>query len=304
MDGQWQNPIYRETVTIVLAFLFIVSLFLFFFRKRNAHWVKAWASIKSWLIGGPIILFISGMEETWMLGSLTIVALAGAKAFFRLTGMYHRTYFVWACYLGIISLPFLIYYQMSNFYDVTPMLVLAGICMIPIIRDSAKLMVQYVALTLMCFSFMGWAFMHLGWLIYLDQGPFLIIYIILLTEICENIHLVVSKQFGKTKLFAGINSRRTLEGVVVSLVFTLLLAWAMRHLMPIREERFWLASGVVAVFAGGLGDLVLSGIRKDLGIKQVGAFIIGRGDFLRRVERLIFVAPIYYYVMQFLLATT
>ncbi|MGZ3659450.1 MAG: phosphatidate cytidylyltransferase, partial [Bdellovibrionota bacterium] len=33
-------------------------------------------------------------------------------------------------------------------------------------------------------------------------------------------------------------------------------------------------------------------------VKDVGPFIIGRGDFLQRMDRLIFVAPIYYYVMQ------
>ena len=83
---------------------------------------------------------------------------------------------------------------------------------------------------------------------------------------------------------------------------TILLAWGMRHLMPYRTPPFWIVSGAIAAFAGALGDLVLTVIRRDLGIKQVGAFIIGRGDFLRRVDRLIFVAPIYYYAMKYMLA--
>jgi phosphatidate cytidylyltransferase len=41
-------------------------------------------------------------------------------------------------------------------------------------------------------------------------------------------------------------------------------------------------------------------IRRDAGIRMVGPFILGRGDFLHRMDRLIFVAPIYYYVMFFL----
>jgi LacI family transcriptional regulator len=39
---------------------------------------------------------------------------------------------------------------------------------------------------------------------------------------------------------------------------------------------------------------------KDAGIKEVGAFILGRGDFLHRMDRLIFVAPLYYYAIIYL----
>jgi predicted CDP-diglyceride synthetase/phosphatidate cytidylyltransferase len=48
---------------------------------------------------------------------------------------------------------------------------------------------------------------------------------------------------------------------------------------------------------GSIGDLTLSVIRRDLGIKDAGAFIIGRGDLLTIMDRTIFVAPIFYYVM-------
>jgi phosphatidate cytidylyltransferase len=41
----------------------------------------------------------------------------------------------------------------------------------------------------------------------------------------------------------------------------------------------------------------MSAIRRDAGVRIVGPFILGRGDFLHRMDRLIFVAPIYYYLM-------
>ena len=78
---------------------------------------------------------------------------------------------------------------------------------------------------------------------------------------------------------------------------TLLLAYAMRHLLPDRSDKYWLASGLVASFGGVIGDLVMAVIRKDAGVRVVGAFILGRGDFLQRMDRLIFVAPIYFFVM-------
>jgi phosphatidate cytidylyltransferase len=71
-------------------------------------------------------------------------------------------------------------------------------------------------------------------------------------------------------------------------------------LLPDGSEKYWLVSGLIASLGGVVGDLVMSVVRRDLGVRIMGAFILGRGDFLHRMDRLIFVAPIYYYIMQFL----
>jgi phosphatidate cytidylyltransferase len=71
----------------------------------------------------------------------------------------------------------------------------------------------------------------------------------------------------------------------------------MRYLLPNSSDKYWLASGLIASFGGVIGDMVMSVIRRDAGVKIVSGFILGRGDFLQRMDRLIFVAPIYYFVM-------
>ena len=71
----------------------------------------------------------------------------------------------------------------------------------------------------------------------------------------------------------------------------------MRHLLPDRSDKYWLAAGLIASFGGVVGDLVMAVVRRDAGVKVVGPFILGRGDFLQRMDRLIFVAPIYFFVM-------
>ncbi len=99
------------------------------------------------------------------------------------------------------------------------------------------------------------------------------------------------------KILPEISSRRTVPSTAVAILLTIILAYAMRHLLPDRADKYWLAAGVIASFGGLIGDLVMSVMRKDAGVKIVGQFILGRGDFLQRMDRLIFVAPIYYFVM-------
>lgn len=162
-------------------------------------------------------------------------------------------------------------------------------------------MIQYIALGLLAFVFLGWSFMHLGLILKLDNGIFQVMYLIILTEFCDNTNLAIGRYFGGWKLFPGINPRRSAGGTAVSVMLTLVLASSMRFALPDASDKYWLAAGLVASLGGFLGDLVMTGIRRDAGMKTVGPFIIGRGDFLHRVDRLIFVAPIYYHLMTVIL---
>lgn len=297
----WADPLYRETAAIVLGVLLIFGVVMFFFRNRNKHTQASWASLKSWLFAAPVLLILCGLPPPWPLFALVGVAVLGAKIFFQMMGMYHRSNFVWATYAGLVGLATAIHFNHPRLYDIAPMVFLGVICLIPILRNSPKQMIQYISLTLMCFSFLGWAFMHLGWIWDLQGGPFMVLYLIILTEVCDNLHVTLSRHMGKIKMFSRISPKRNLEAGVVSFVLTIFLAWGLRHLLPVREAPYWIASGLVAAWGGSLGDLVLSVIRRDLGIKDVGQFIIGRGDLLTIMDRMIFVAPIFYYVMWYLL---
>lgn len=298
MDSSiWNSSSYRETALIVLGFLFIAGLINFLLRKKNHYSFSAWASIKSWLIVAPILFVLMGLPTPFPMVSLTLIAILGAKVFFQIMGMFHRTWFVWICYLGIVGLGFASHYNNLTIYNIMPMIVLGLSCMVPIFLRSYKKMIQYISLSLLSFIFLGWSFMHLGLILNFDNGIYQLMYLIILTEFCDNTNISISKYFRGPKLFPEINPKRNLLSTLTSIILTILLAYGMRHLLPNSSEKFWLTSGLIASFGGHLGDLVMNVIRRDAGVKLVGPFIIGRGDFLNRMDRLIFVAPIYYFVM-------
>ena len=300
MNSLWSESMYQQTVALVVATLAVLGGALFPFRNRNTHTQASWASLKSWLFAAPVLLCFCGLPMPLPLIVLVIIAIFGSKIFFQMTGMFHRSNFVWTTYIGIILLASAIHYRLGEVYDVGPMMFLGVICLIPILRNSAKQMIQYMALALLCFSFLGWSFMHLGWIWTLQKGPYMVIDLIILTELCDNTYLTLSRHFGKVKLFSKITPNRSLESFVISIIITLATSWGLRHLLPNRAPIYWISAGLVASLGGSLGDLTLSVIRRDLGIKDVGLFIIGRGDLLTIMDRMIFVAPIFYYVMVYL----
>ena len=134
----WSDPLYRETFYLVVGALFTFGLILFPFRNKNPHAQAHWASIKSWLFAAPILLALCGLAAPGPLIVLTLVAMMGAKIFFQMMGMYHRSNFVWATYFGLIGLACTIHWDLRELYNIGPMAFFGVICMIPLIRNSPK----------------------------------------------------------------------------------------------------------------------------------------------------------------------
>ena len=292
----WNEPLYQETAVLILGIIVALTILVAIFKKRSGHFMAAWASLKSWLFVAPLLLVALALPSPWPLVFLTAVGIFSAKTFFQMVGMYHRSWFIWVTYIFIFGTGYLIYEGHTEFYNISPMLFFACTALIPLLRNSAAQMIQYLALSLMAFIFFGWSFMHMGRLLMLPQGVYIVIYLYLLTEFSDIVSLASTRLFGRTKLFNKISPRITLEGLICSIVLSLVLAWGMRHLLPDRSDQFWIAAGIVAAIFGRFGDLILTVIRRDLGIKDTGVFIIGRGDILARVDKLILIGPLYYYI--------
>lgn len=299
MESQWSNPLFKQMAIIVLVFLGIIGIILFPIRKKNTHLTAAWASLQSWLIFAPVLFLMLAAGNPWPLMGITFISLLCAKEFFQLTGMYHRGIFIWTTYLSIIGLAASVYYDYPFIYATMPMIFLGVISLIPIALNDAKNMLQYIALSLLCMIFVGWAFMHTAWIVKMPSGAFYLIYIILLTELCDNVALAVSRLFGKKKIVDQITPKRTLEGLLISFAATIGAAYGLRILLPEDHQMAWWIYGLTAALVGSTGDLILAVIRRDLGVKDYGIFILGRGGILDRMDRLIFVVPIYYYLLQY-----
>lgn len=296
----WSSPVYQQTVLIVLAAIFLGGLINFFLRKKSQYSMVAWASIKSWLVFAPFLFIFMGLGRPAPVIFLTLVAITGAKVFFQIMGIFQQSAFVYICYLGIIGLGLSAHYDNLTLYNALPMIVLGLSCFVPLFKKQYENMIQYMSLTLLGFIFLGWSFMHLGLILNFENGLYQVMYLIILAEFCDNTNLALSGYFRGRKLIPGIINRRTLQSTIISIAVTILLAYGMRHLLPDRSDRYWLAAGLIASTVGLMGDVVMAVVRRDAGVKVVGPFIIGRGDFLQRMHRLIFVAPIYYYIMLYL----
>ena len=182
----WSEALYRETVGLVIIFLLITGIALFFLRKRNPKFLTAWVSTKSWIFAAPVILFFIGLPAPYPLVTLLLVSIYSTKTFFRLVGIYHRTWFLWLTYFFIAVLGYMIHEGETEYYNLTPMLFLFASVFIPVLRNSYTHMIQYIALSLMGFIFMAWSLLHLGLILSFDKGIYICLYLYILAEFSFN----------------------------------------------------------------------------------------------------------------------
>lgn len=299
-EALWQNKLYVESALIIIAFLALVGPFVYYMKTKSPKWTGAWASIKSWVFATPAVLIVAALPDPWPFLGLLLAAIYGAKTFFRMTGMYHRSWFVWLSYIFILIQGHLIYHRDAQFYDILPMVFFATMILIPIFRNSASHMIQYTALSLMNMIFMGWGFMYLGRIMMWETGVFILLYLFILSEVCDSTLYTCGRLFGRFRPLSNLTNRFTVEGFVVSILITVVLAWGLRRMLPSSEEAYWLTAAISISVFGRIGSLFMSTIRRDLGIKDTGVFIIGRDDILARIDKFVFIAPIVYFMFIYL----
>ena len=296
----WNDDRFVRLAIHVMIFITLVGVPLFIAQKSNQKWIGAYASVKSWFFAAPILFLGASFPGKWTFVLVVVAAIYGAKTFFRMTGMYHRSWFVILSYATIILQGYLIFTGHHELFNLMPMLFFLALVFIPILRNSATHMIQYVALSLMNFIFFGWGLLHLGRMLTWENGIYIALHIVILSEFSESMQHLGNRFLGKGKPFSNLTSRFTVGGFVFSAFFTLLLAFGLRGLLPSSEESYWITTCVLVLVLGRIGSITMSFIRRDLGVKESGAFIIGRDDLLSRLDGLVFISPAIFYAILYL----
>lgn len=103
---------------------------------------------------------------------------------------------------------------------------------------------------------------------------------------------------GKHKLLERISPKKTIEGFVGGIFFTMLAGVGFSFLFIEYNTLFWIGFALIASLFATLGDLFESLIKRTYNVKDSGHLIPGHGGILDRIDSLLFVIPaIYIYLL-------
>ncbi|WP_171595743.1 phosphatidate cytidylyltransferase [Marinifilum caeruleilacunae] len=109
---------------------------------------------------------------------------------------------------------------------------------------------------------------------------------------------LVGVNFGKHRLFERISPKKSWEGSIGGAVITLVIAYLISLYTKDLNTIEWIATGVIVVVFGSMGDLVESLLKRSINIKDSGTIIPGHGGLLDRFDALLLVSPMIFVLLQ------
>jgi len=109
---------------------------------------------------------------------------------------------------------------------------------------------------------------------------------------------LVGIKFGKNRLFERISPKKSWEGSIGGLVFSILAAYILSIFFTVLNVYEWVGMAIVIVVFGSLGDLVESLFKRSLSIKDSGKILPGHGGILDRLDAVLIAAPfVFFYLL-------
>jgi len=131
-------------------------------------------------------------------------------------------------------------------------------------------------------------------------GGLTILSIFVTIWMCDTAAYFGGLTMGRHKLFVRVSPNKTWEGALWGFFVSLLTMFAaQRLLLPYLQLHQALIIGMIVGIFGQIGDLVESLFKRDAGVKDSSSIIPGHGGVLDRFDSLIFVAPILYLYIDF-----
>lgn len=131
-------------------------------------------------------------------------------------------------------------------------------------------------------------------------GPAGLVFLLLVaTEANDVAQYIWGKLLGRRKIMPRVSPNKTWEGFLGGWATTAALIW---FLGPIYTPLHGWALAVLAAslpVAGFAGDVTMSAVKRDIGVKDTSALIPGHGGILDRADSLIFTAPLYFHILAY-----
>lgn len=295
-------------ITIVIgiwALLVAASVIVFLLRrlKPEKDHTELVQRTRSWwvMIGIFTAALVSGNNlSVWLFGFISFLAL---KEYFSLipTRRADRRVLFWA----YASIPVQYYFVADHWYGMF-------IIFIPVylflFLPARMMLTGQTSGFIKAASTLHWGLMvtvfaisHAAFLYTLPPHPDggggagLLLFLIFLTQFNDVAQYTWGKLFGKRKVIPAVSPNKTWEGLVGGIVSVAVLACIIAPYLTPFGTLHGLCAGLIIAVAGFFGDITVSALKRDIGVKDTGSTIPGHGGILDRVDSLTFSAPLFFH---------
>jgi phosphatidate cytidylyltransferase len=255
----------------------------------------------TWAVLIPLMLLPILAGAFWTMLGVFALSLLCYREYARATGLF-REYITSA--VVVVGIAFISFAVLDNWYAFFMALSALGTVFVvafTVLPDRPEGYIQRSALGIFAFMFFGFGLGHLGFMANTPDYRPIVLLILFAVEFNDVAAFIWGKMLGRRKLAPRTSPGKSIAGALGALVSTTVLVVGLGSFVfagsemahPIRL----IGLGLIISVAGQLGDLVMSSIKRDLGLKDIGHTLPGHGGILDRFDSLLLVAPaVFHYV--------
>ncbi|NIM19080.1 MAG: hypothetical protein GTO51_01700 [Candidatus Latescibacteria bacterium] len=207
-----------------------------------------------------------------------------------------------------LALSWYMFFRNGMYANLFLTLALLAIMCMELTRKDGKKAVYHISTTIFGVIYVAFLASHLVMLrefptsvnLSYSYGSLFVFLAFVVTWSGDTSAYIVGMFAGKRPLLPRVSEKKTIEGAMGGIFFSLVGAIVSRYTFASFLETWQaIAIGLIAAIVGQLGDLVESMIKRDAEIKDASATIPGHGGVLDRFDSLLFTAPLIYYFLKF-----
>lgn len=262
---------------------------------------ELWLRLGSWLILLPLMIGPVLAGRAWTILAVTILGLMCLREFSRATGLFRQPVVVAMVVLGLLAVNFAALDHWYGFFVAIPSLTISLIAVASIPQDHPESYIERTGLGVFAFVLFGSGLAHLGYMANDVNYRPIVLMLLLCVALNDVLAFTCGKLMGGPKLLPVTSPGKTISGALGALVLNApLVAFIAHHIFTgTPMDRWWLLLflGALISVAAQAGDLMLSSIKRDLGIKDMGTVLPGHGGILDRYNSLLLVAPAVFHLI-------
>ncbi|PIT14306.1 phosphatidate cytidylyltransferase [Snodgrassella alvi] len=298
----------QKSLLVIFCLLLLATVIngLLVCLKPNKDWHELTLRIRTWWI--IIILFsLALISPHWLgLSFFALVSFMALKEYLTLVPARHadRMPILWM----FITIPinywligidwyglFIVFIPVYMFLFLPARMVIAGDTR-HFLRTVSQL--QWGLMTTV------FTFSHVAFLLVLPNdnqqtGALLVLFLVGLTEFNDITQYLWGKSLGRIKITPKVSPNKTLAGLLGGIGSTTIAAMLLGPLLTSLTWGMALLAGLIISVSGFCGDIVMSAIKRDIGIKDSGTLLPGHGGILDRLDSLIFTAPVFFHFIRY-----
>jgi phosphatidate cytidylyltransferase len=254
-----------------------------------------WRRYFSTLFMVPIVVAPILLGAAWTILAISMLSLFCYREFARATGLFREKVISLLVVVGVLAITFAVadhWYRL--FTAMTPMSIVV-ITAVATSFDRPKGYIQRVALAIFGFVLFGTCLGHLGFMTNDTHYRSLILLLIFSVQLNDVFAYMVGKSLGGPKLAPQTSPNKTISGSLGAVALTTLVVYWLSGIVfaegELGEPLQRVVLGLIISIGGQLGDLTVSAIKRDVGIKDTGNLIPGHGGLLDRANSLLLAAP-------------